>query len=68
MSREALEALLVEVEPEIRAADKDTREDEILEQKGVIAAGKLAGKSYRTFKNSPVRSHCLQTTRRCSLV
>jgi len=45
MSPEEVEALLVEMEPEIRAADRDMREIEILEQKGVTAAGKLAGKS-----------------------
>lgn len=42
MSPEELEALLVEMEPEIRAADRDMREIEMLEQKGVTAAGKLA--------------------------
>jgi hypothetical protein len=45
MSAEEVEALLVEMEPEIRAADMDRREIEILEQKGVTAAGKLARKS-----------------------
>jgi hypothetical protein len=47
MSPEELEALLVEMEPEIRAADRDMREIEMLEQKGVTAAGKLAGPSCR---------------------
>lgn len=48
MSPEELEALLIEMEPEIRAADKDMREIEILEQKGVTAAGKLA--DYETLQ------------------
>jgi len=42
MSPEEVEALLVEMEPEIRAADRDMREIEMLERKGVTAAGKLA--------------------------
>ncbi|KAG1860725.1 hypothetical protein DFJ58DRAFT_726001 [Suillus subalutaceus] len=48
MSPEELEALLVEMEPEIRAVDRDMREIEILEQKGVTAAGKLA--DYETLQ------------------
>ncbi|KAG1808707.1 uncharacterized protein BJ212DRAFT_1484949 [Suillus subaureus] len=48
MSPEELEALLIEMEPEIRAADRDMREIEILEQKGVTAAGKLA--DYETLQ------------------
>lgn len=48
MSPEELEALLVEMEPEIRAADRDMREIEMLEQKGVTAAGKLA--DYETLQ------------------
>lgn len=48
MSPEELEALLIEMEPEIRAADKDMREIEILEQKGVTATGKLA--DYETLQ------------------
>ncbi|KAF5383700.1 hypothetical protein D9615_003600 [Tricholomella constricta] len=31
------------MEPDIRAADRDMREIELLEQKGVTGAGKLAG-------------------------
>nr|GAT43596.1 predicted protein [Mycena chlorophos] len=42
MSATELEALLVEMEPDIRAADRDMQEIEALEQKGVTAAGKLA--------------------------
>ncbi|KAG2132763.1 hypothetical protein DEU56DRAFT_889108 [Suillus clintonianus] len=48
MSPEELEALLVEMEPEIRAADRDMREIEMLEHKGVTAAGKLA--DYETLQ------------------
>lgn len=43
MSPEQLEALLAEMEPDIRAADRDMHEIELLEQKGVTGAGKLAG-------------------------
>ncbi|KAF8074888.1 hypothetical protein FPV67DRAFT_1475339 [Lyophyllum atratum] len=42
MSPEQLEAFLTEMEPDIRAADRDMREIELLEQKGVTGAGKLA--------------------------
>ncbi|TFK51890.1 hypothetical protein OE88DRAFT_1628611 [Heliocybe sulcata] len=42
MSPTELEAFLSELEPEIRAADRDMREIEILEKKGVTGAGKLA--------------------------
>ncbi|KAH7914832.1 hypothetical protein BJ138DRAFT_1177012 [Hygrophoropsis aurantiaca] len=41
MSPEELEAFLTEMEPDIRAADRDMREIEALEKKGVTAAGKL---------------------------
>ena len=43
MSPEEFEALLQEMEPDIRAADRDMREIELLERKGVTGAGKLAG-------------------------
>ena len=46
MSSEELDALLAEMEPEIRAADRDLREIDILEKRGVLSAGKLAGTSY----------------------
>ncbi|KAG6909044.1 hypothetical protein DXG01_002319 [Tephrocybe rancida] len=36
-----LEALLAEMEPDIRAAERDMREIELLESKGVTGAGKL---------------------------
>ncbi|KAF8347903.1 hypothetical protein F5887DRAFT_1130843 [Amanita rubescens] len=42
MSPEEFEALLQEMEPDIRAADRDMREVELLERKGVTGAGKLA--------------------------
>ena len=41
MSPSELEAFLTEMEPDIRAADRDLREIEILEKKGVTNAGKL---------------------------
>ena len=43
MTAEELEALLSDMEPDVRAADRDMREIELLEQKGVLSAGKLAG-------------------------
>lgn len=43
MSSTELEAFLAELEPDIRAADRDMREIEMLEKKGVTAAGKLPG-------------------------
>lgn len=43
MTPEEFEALLQEMEPDIRAADRDMREIEFLERKGVAGAGKLAG-------------------------
>lgn len=41
MSPSELEAFLAELEPDIRAADRDMREIEMLEKKGVTGAGKL---------------------------
>ncbi|OCB86574.1 hypothetical protein A7U60_g6470 [Sanghuangporus baumii] len=41
MSTEELDALLAEMEPEIREADRDLRELDILEKRGVLGAGKL---------------------------
>ena len=46
MSSEELGALLAEMEPEIRAAGRDLREIELLEKRGVLGAGKLAGKAF----------------------
>lgn len=43
MSPNELEAFLTEMEPDIRTADRDMREIEVLEKKGVTEAGKLAG-------------------------
>ena len=45
MSPSELEAFLAELEPDIRAADRDMREIEMLEKKGVTGAGKLPGPS-----------------------
>jgi len=69
MSPEEAEVLLVEMEPELRAADRDMHEIGMLEQKGVTAAGKLTGKSW---SRPPIlqRAHVgfFQTTKHCSLV
>ncbi|KAJ7760562.1 hypothetical protein B0H16DRAFT_1312823 [Mycena metata] len=48
MSASEIEAFLVEMEPDIRAAERDTQEIEALEKKGVTGAGKLA--DYETFQ------------------
>ncbi|KAH8114231.1 hypothetical protein DFH11DRAFT_256471 [Phellopilus nigrolimitatus] len=42
MSSEEFDAFVAEMEPEIRAADRDLREIDILEKRGVLGAGKLA--------------------------
>ena len=55
MSPAELEAFLAEMEPDIRAADRDMREIEMLERKGVTGAGKLTGK----FVNLP--PHCFDS-------
>lgn len=41
MSSEELDAFLTEMEPDIRTADRDLREIEVLVQKGITEAGKL---------------------------
>jgi hypothetical protein len=43
LSGPEIEALLAEMEPDIRAADRDVREIQELEKKGVLGAGKLEG-------------------------
>ena len=43
MSSEEFDALLTEMEPEIRSADRDLREIDVLEKRGVLGAGRLAG-------------------------
>ncbi|KAJ6581505.1 hypothetical protein B0H19DRAFT_509551 [Mycena capillaripes] len=48
MSTSELEAFLVEMEPDIRAAERDMQEIETLEKKGVTGAGKLG--DYETFQ------------------
>ncbi|TFY58720.1 hypothetical protein EVG20_g8042 [Dentipellis fragilis] len=53
MSPIVLEAFLAEMEPDIRAADRDMREIGMLEQKGDTAAGNLPGPSYRRNASSP---------------
>ncbi|CAK5274021.1 unnamed protein product, partial [Mycena citricolor] len=42
ISASELEVLLVEMEPDIRAAERDMQEIELLEEKGITGAGKLA--------------------------
>ena len=43
MSPAELDAFLTELEPDVRAADRDMREIALLEEKGVSGAGKLPG-------------------------
>lgn len=45
MSASELEAFLVEMEPDIRVAERDMQEIEALEKKGVTGAGKLGGEA-----------------------
>ena len=42
MTAAEVEAMLAEMEPDIRAADRDLREIELLEKKDITAAGKLS--------------------------
>ncbi|KLO19679.1 hypothetical protein SCHPADRAFT_843164, partial [Schizopora paradoxa] len=42
LSEEELNALLAEMEPELKAADRDLRDIDVLEKRGVLGAGKLA--------------------------
>lgn len=44
MSSQELEAYFIEMEPDLRAADRDMREIEVLVGKGVTGAGKLGGR------------------------
>ena len=45
MSPEEIDAYLAEMEPDLRAADRDLQEIEALLKKGVTGSGKLPGKS-----------------------
>jgi hypothetical protein len=59
MSAAELEAFLAEMEPDIRAADRDMTEIEMLEKKGVTGAGNLAGEcaSFSTLPQPDVVSN-----------
>jgi hypothetical protein len=46
MSPEEVDAFLAEMEPDIRAADRDMLEIDALEKKGITGAGKLPGTTY----------------------
>lgn len=54
MSSSELEAFLTEMEPDIRAAEREMREIELLEKKGATAPGRLLG----TFHGSTVQYPC----------
>lgn len=58
MSTDELDALLLEMEPDIRAADRDMREIELLEQKGVLSARKLAGTRIFLSPSRRANEHC----------
>jgi len=45
MSPSELDAFLSEMEPDIRAAERDMREIETLESKGITSSGRLPGQS-----------------------
>lgn len=49
MTPSELEAYLAEMEPDVRAADRDMLEVETLVGKGVTGAGKLGGQHYLPF-------------------
>ena len=69
MSAEELDALLSDMEPDVRAADRDMREIELLEQKVVLSAGKLAGtRAFRVYLVPDVltRRVFAQTMRHCN--
>jgi len=58
MSPSELEAFLLEMEPDIRAADRDMREIDILEKKGVTGPGKLPDyEGLRTRLDSLLKAH-----------
>jgi len=62
LSPEELDALLVEMEPELKAADRDLREIDVLEKRGVLGAGKLAD-----YKELNPRLEALQKAQRDDL-
>jgi hypothetical protein len=68
MSENELEAFLSEMEPDIRAADRDMREIEALENKGVTSPGRLQGSSLSLSITvvSEAEWH-RQTTKPCNL-
>ena len=49
MTPEEINALLGEMEPDIRAADRDLTEIDTLEKKGVLGAGHLPGNIFCFF-------------------
>jgi len=52
MTPEEIFAFLTEMEPDIRAADRDMLEIDTLEKKGILGAGKLPGTSLLFFCSS----------------
>jgi Cu+-exporting ATPase len=49
MTPEEMTAFLTEMEPDIRAADRDMLEIDALERKGVLGSGKLPGMLHPVF-------------------
>jgi len=68
MSPSELEAFLAEMEPDIRAAERDIREIEALEKKGVTSAGKLPGTLHHStrFGDVLILSAMRKTTKHCN--
>lgn len=52
MTPEELDAFLSEMEPDIKSADRDLREIDVLEKRGILGAGKLSGAIHSLFGHS----------------
>ena len=64
MTPSEFETFLQEMEPDIRAADRDMREIEALDQKGVAAVGKLTSAWSPLFTFDPLVRSVPQITKR----
>jgi hypothetical protein len=66
LSPAEFDAFLAELEPDLRAADRDMREVEELEKRGVTAAGALPGKqrAFSDYLASPRSYPLICRTRR----
>ena len=57
MSDSEFDAFLKETGPELRAADRDLREIQALDQRGVAGAGKLLGQALSVSTLTPLNIH-----------